>query len=236
MPSRQTTRGRQPTIFVVDNCAFAQDCRCSRTGFQKKGWMKNHLMKDHPNALGLAVIAGYCHCCNQWILQGELPIDHFMTTHVRARVLFPTSPAINLRPLSATPGPSMREATKPNPSYPGQIADNQGIDPPDSTMVTQQRPADIANQGRIGNDGASRPWMGHPSTSTIPCSNASGTFPYGPPADPPEHSYPTAQPSLPPAPAGRNTENQFQGDARYPRQGDHLSPQGPSWQGWQGWQ
>lgn len=84
MSSRSNTRRRQTTTLLIVNCAFAEDCRCSKMGYVKRGFMENHLERDHPSALGLTVSAPYCPACDARFASKRLLIDHIMDIHVLA--------------------------------------------------------------------------------------------------------------------------------------------------------
>lgn len=224
--SRPISRRRQKMTFLVVGCAFANDCRCSQRPFKRKGDLRNHLKNKHDISLGLTVYAPHCPAC----LHGprfdntELLIDHIMATHVHERPALAASPTIRARTPPAVSSPSIHTPNRRR----------TGLNSPRG--ATRARPASIANGRRTFNNNASRSSTGGSSTLGSQRSITPMASPYFPSAEPPGYTHVVAQQSSPRPPVGDNTGNDFQGYARHPHQGDHVSRQGASWPGWPRWQ
>ena len=154
MSSRPSVRRRQTVSSLIVNCAFAEDCRCSKTGYIKKGFMENHLERDHPSALGLMVSQPYCPACDEYFASKRLLIDHIIDTHVRTyKTSFPAR-AVSHRPLLAASSLTIHETIIDRPSHSGSTPNMRAISLYSSTMVDREGYADIINEGRIPGDSA----------------------------------------------------------------------------------
>jgi hypothetical protein len=197
MSSGSKPRRRQTTTLVVVDCAFAEDCRCSKMGYVKRGFMENHLERGHPSALGLTVSAPYCPACDELFASKRLLIDHIMDTHVLARMSsFPTR-AISARAVASAPSQPVH----------GMAIDQGGRT---DTVNNQRRPSDNTFAW----------WTTDSPTSPVPYLNVPTNFPYLPPADPTADMHPRAQRFLPPTQMIIEPQSIIQGNANQCRDGD----------------
>jgi hypothetical protein len=181
MSSRPYIRRRQTTTLLIVNCAFAEDCRCSKTGYRKRGFMENHLERDHPSALGLTISAPYCPACDEHFASKRLMIDHIMNTHVLARMTSFPARAVSAHARSVALSPVRGAAT-----------DQGGC-------------ADIVNEERISGDNTFAMATADFRTSPIPFLNVPTNFSYQqpavttayttvPPSDADGHRFPVKHP------------------------------------------
>jgi hypothetical protein len=193
MSSGSNTR----TTFVIVNCAFAQDCKCSKKGYQKRGSLENHLDRGHPSALGLTVSAPYCPACNRHFATKGLLIDHIMDSHVFARMSSVPARAISARAL---------------PTAPTQPVHNAAIDHGGRTNT-------VDNQRRASDDTFTL-WTTDFPTSPVPYLNVPTNSSYLPPADPTAYTHPEAQQFLLPTPMIVDPRVIIQGNANQGHDGD----------------
>lgn len=189
MSSRSNTRRRQTMTLLIVNCAFAEDCRCSKMGYVKRGFMENHLERDHPSALGLTVSAPYCPACDARFASKRLLIDHIMDTHVLARTLSFSTRATSAHVRSVAPSPARDAATE------------------------QGGCAEIVNKQRIAGDDMFAMNTSDFPTSPIPYLNVPTNFYYQQPADTTAYTHPTTQRFLPPTPMAIDLQANIQGNA-----------------------
>ena len=216
MFSRANTRRRPATSLFIADCAFAEDCRCSKTGYVKKGFMENHLERNHPGALGLKVFAPYCPACDQHFASKSLLFDHIMNTHVHVRKSLPSAPAVSNPSLPTASSLSPCRTTTGGPSYSEDTPNKQGLRVFDTTMVDQQGyPDDVVD--RIGNlgDGAIGSWTGVSPTAADRVLDASTDFPCIPSPNTPGNTHSLAQRFLPQTPMVSDREVGLQGSAYY---------------------
>jgi hypothetical protein len=138
MSSQPSPRRRQTTTLLVVNCAFAEDCQCSKTGYKKKGNLRNHLEKVHPRALGLVASAPHCYACDHFYASKESLIDHIMNMHVHASELSSPAPTVGSRLLPAASSLPSHEGPDVGPSPSVSTPQSQIISLPNSTTVDRE--------------------------------------------------------------------------------------------------
>ena len=190
MSSRPTLRRRQTTTLLVVNCAFAEDCQCSKTGYKKKGNLKNHLEKMHPTALGLVASAPHCYACGHSFGSKSLLIDHIMNMHVHACVLSSPTPTVGSRPLPAASSLSSYEDTR--------VGLSPSVRTPQSQVVSLLNPTTI-DRGHTGT-------LHDERNLTYPA------FAYTHPVDTGVYTHPIAQRCLLPTPMDVHPIVNFQSD------------------------
>jgi hypothetical protein len=176
--------------LVVVNCAFAEDCRCSKMGYVKRGFMENHLERVHPSALGLTISAPYCPACDTRFASKGLLIDHIMDSHVLARMSSFPARAVSARAPATTSSQPVHDAAI---DYGG-------------------RTNTVDNQRRVSDDTFAL-WTADFPTSPVPYLNIPTNFSYLPPADRTAYTHLRAQRFLPPTPMIIDPRVVIQGNA-----------------------
>jgi hypothetical protein len=184
------TRRRHTNTLVVVNCAFAEDCRCSKMGYVKRGFMENHLERVHPSALGLTISAPYCPACDTRFASKGLLIDHIMDSHVLARMSSFPARAVSARAPATTSSQPVHDAAI---DYGG-------------------RTNTVDNQRRVSDDTFAL-WTADFPTSPVPYLNIPTNFSYLPPADRTAYTHLRAQRFLPPTPMIIDPRVVIQGNA-----------------------
>lgn len=192
MSSRPTLRRRQTTTLLVVNCAFAEDCQCSKTGYKKKGNLKNHLEKAHPTALGLVASAPHCYACGHSFASKGLLIDHIINMHVHACELSSPAPTVSSHPLPAASSLSSHEDIKVGPSPSASTPQSQVVSLPNPATTDREGHADTSHDKRHLNH---------------------STFSYINPADTTAYIHPISPGYLPPTPMGIDPRVNIQSDA-----------------------
>jgi hypothetical protein len=206
--------------FIIVNCAFAEDCWCSKKGYVRKGNMENHLQKKHNSALGLTALAPYCPACDKYFASKRVLFNHIMDTHVRARISPPPAHAVSVRSSPTASSLMVHEAAIDGPSNIESPPENRGISLYNMTMVDGEGYADTVHEGRTLDDGTS--WTGDSPTSAVSRLKDSTTFLYISPVNEPGYIHPIARRNLPRRPVVLEPHFDFHGHghADYHRESD----------------
>jgi hypothetical protein len=157
--------------------------------YVKRGFMENHLERDHPSALSLTVSAPYCPACDARFASKRLLIDHIMDIHVLAHISPSPARAVSARVRSVAPSPARDAATEQGEC--ANIVDKEGITGDDMfAMNTSDFP-----------------------TSPIPYLNVPTNFSYQQPADTTAYTHPIARRFLPLTPMAIHLQANIQGNA-----------------------